>query len=350
MTKEIIWPLGMGEVGLASVIVTAYNQKEFLIETLESVAAQTYRPIECIIVDDGSDDETPETIKHFIGVHSRTLRIKSIRQENQGAQRARNTGIKASSGEFVQFLDGDDLLGPDKITCQVEMLSSQKGTAFDVVYGDSKWLDEVPGGGFRIGDDIRMGPSPDVLETMLNQRWNPMFSYLCRRSAVQANGPWNPAVPIAQDVDYFLRMASRGFGFGHVPVMAGLYRKHFGPRISDGRMALRARTMLTILKSTEELGEKTGVLTSARRRALAGAYRRISYWAYGLDRPTWKESLEHFLRLCPDLPPESWPAQCLQSLVGIWRSEIVLGVLRDCKRRLLEQVAGARAPTRAPRS
>ena len=342
------WSLTPGEEGLTSVIVTAYNQESFLSETLESVAVQTYRPIECIIIDDGSTDKTPEAVKRFTTKYGSTLRIKSIRQENQGAQRARNAGILASSGEFIQFLDGDDLLGPDKIKLQIERLASEKGGAVDVVYGDGKWLDEVQDG-FRTGNDIGMGPSGDVLESMLHQRWNPMFSYLCRRAAVQANGPWNPCVPIAQDVDYFLRMAIRGFRFAHVPVMAGLYRRHCGSRISDGQMALRARTMLAILKSTEELGHETGTLTAVRRRALAGAYRRVSYWAYGLDRPVWKESLENFLRLCPDLPPESWPARCLQSVVGVRRSEMVLGVLRECKRKVLELRSPARATGRSLR-
>jgi glycosyltransferase involved in cell wall biosynthesis len=329
------WLLGPGEVGLVSVIVTAYNQKEFIAETLASVASQTYSPVECIIVDDGSSDGTDAEVANFVLAHQSSLRIKSIRQKNQGAQCARNTGVSASTGEFIQFLDGDDILSADKLQVQVDAFCKAPIGTVDVVYGNSQWLEEQKNG-FNKGGMIGTGPTKDILETMLNQKWNSPFAYLSRRHIVEANGPWDPSIPINQDFDYFLRMACRTDRFKYLPTNTGLYRRHSRPRISDGSMALRARATLAILKTGEKLAQANGMLTAARIRALAAAYRRVSYWSYGLDRSVWRECLSHFLRLCPDLSPETLPARCIQPVIGIWASESILGVIRESKRKYLQ--------------
>src|SRR5438067_8688174 len=113
-----------GRPGLATVILTAFNQDWVLGQTLASVAAQTYRPLECVIVDDGSTDNTAAVVNEFVQRHSRDLTVKYIYQLNRGAQTARNVGIQASTGEFIQFLDGDDVLEPSKIESQITFLSS----------------------------------------------------------------------------------------------------------------------------------------------------------------------------------------------------------------------------------
>src|ERR1700676_3953038 len=112
------WSIGPGESALVSVIVTAYNQECFLAETLESVIGQTYRPIECVIVDDGSGDGTAEIAASYVARSGPNMTFRYIRQQNQGAQAARNNGVTACRGEYIQHLDGDDLLDGDKLRSQ----------------------------------------------------------------------------------------------------------------------------------------------------------------------------------------------------------------------------------------
>jgi glycosyltransferase involved in cell wall biosynthesis len=322
---------------LATVVVPAYNQERFLAEAIESVVGQAYRPIECIIVDDGSTDGTARVAERFEKLSRQDLVIQCLHQPNQGAQAARNAGVSASHGEFIQCLDADDLLDRDKLARQVDFLASKAGEAVDVVYGDARFL-TAKGDEFKAGEEIGMGPVDDILVgllvSLLGIRFNPSFSYLSRRTSVQACGPWNLNLPINQDYDYFLRMACLGLRFHYVSGMTGFYRKHDAPRISDQGMSLRAKTTLGILESAEHNAAAAGLLAPGRRRAFAEAYRMVSYWASGLDRKVWRASLGHSLRLCPDLLPEKFSARLLQRIFGVWTSESLLGLVRQTKRNL----------------
>lgn len=104
---------------LVSVIIPAYNSKAFIRETLESVEAQTYSPIEIIVVDDGSKDGTADYVE---SLHLPNVRV--IRQANGGACVARNHGFRESKGAYVKFFDADDLLMPDAIEKQVRHIET----------------------------------------------------------------------------------------------------------------------------------------------------------------------------------------------------------------------------------
>lgn len=116
---------------LVSVIVPCYNYGHFLGETLESIRLQSHENWECIIIDDGSSDNTKEISENFCKLD---VRIKYIYQQNQGLSAARNTGINASKGVFIQFLDADDLIEFDKFKSQI-LIFNQNPT-FDIIYGD----------------------------------------------------------------------------------------------------------------------------------------------------------------------------------------------------------------------
>ena len=103
---------------MVSVIVTCYNQARCITNTLESIVAQTYTNWECIIVDDGSEDDSAAVINDFIKDNTR---FTYLFQNNQGVSVARNTGFKLASGNFVNFLDGDDTFLPNKLKEQVQV-------------------------------------------------------------------------------------------------------------------------------------------------------------------------------------------------------------------------------------
>src|ERR1044071_1111048 len=108
--------------GLVSTIIPVFNRSGMLCEAVSSVIAQTYRPIEVLIVDDGSTDETAGVADELADIEAVEIRV--IHQHNTGAGLAREAGRQAASGEFIQYLDSDDLLLPRKFELQVEGLRS----------------------------------------------------------------------------------------------------------------------------------------------------------------------------------------------------------------------------------
>ena len=103
---------------LISIIVTFYNQAYYIAKTLESIKLQTYTNWECIIVDDGSFDDSAEVIKEFIKYDTR---FTYLFQDNQGVSRARNKGFALATGSFINFMDGDDTFLPDKLKEQIQV-------------------------------------------------------------------------------------------------------------------------------------------------------------------------------------------------------------------------------------
>lgn len=118
-----------------SILVPCYQQAQYLDECLQSVLDQTYVNWECIIINDGSSDNTEEVVKKWI---DKDFRFQYIYSENKGVSQARNSGITIAKGDFIQFLDGDDILEKDKLEYQIAILSSNPDVA--IVYGSSRYF------------------------------------------------------------------------------------------------------------------------------------------------------------------------------------------------------------------
>ena len=118
----------MSNKPLVSVIVPTYNYGRLIGETLECLRAQTYENWECVIIDDGSTDDTAERVSRFM---ERDARFKFLRQENALQAAAKNNGLRNSAGEYIQFLDADDLIESQKLEKQVEYLEAH--THVDVI-------------------------------------------------------------------------------------------------------------------------------------------------------------------------------------------------------------------------
>ncbi len=130
---------------LISVIIPAYNADKLITKTLDSILAQTYRPIEIIVIDDGSTDETVKIVKNyqtsFTCKFSETSKTNEtnliyIYQQNSGPSKARNTGINAAKGEYIAFLDADDYWTQDKLEKQIELFKKEPN--LDVIFTDTK--------------------------------------------------------------------------------------------------------------------------------------------------------------------------------------------------------------------
>src|SRR5262249_24694081 len=117
--------------GLVSTIIPVFNRSTLLVDSVSSALQQTYPQLEVIIVDDASTDDTPQVIASLCG---RDSRVRSVRRENGGPGLARETGRQAARGEFIQYLDSDDLLLPRKFELQVAALRAdpRAGIAYGI--------------------------------------------------------------------------------------------------------------------------------------------------------------------------------------------------------------------------
>lgn len=209
---------------LVSVIIPTYNRDSLVKESIESVIAQTYRPIECIVVDDGSTDNTKEVVNELIKENTGSFTLKYIRQQNAGSQVARNTGTAAAKGAFIQYLDSDDLLYPDKIEKQVSFLNEH--TNCDGVFGD--WEK----GTIENKERIFAYKNDNLVEQFLAERCIANFAILMRSALIKKIGSWDVNLKRYQEVDFHLRGILVGGMFAYQSGVCGLWRVHQGDRIN----------------------------------------------------------------------------------------------------------------------
>lgn len=185
---------------LVSVVIPSYNMEAFTPLTIESVLAQDYPHVEVIVVDDGSSDGSVAALSRFGD------RIRLIEQKNAGACAARNRGLKECKGEFVAFLDCDDLWEPQKLTRCVETLQAKPDAVMVHSYG--YWIDADG----RIFGPPRFEPRPEGKIFSELARLNHVMNStpLCRTEAVRAAGGWDENIFTTADWELWLRLAKRG--------------------------------------------------------------------------------------------------------------------------------------------
>ena len=217
----------MTEPGRVSVIVPVYNRPQMLRQAVASALTQTYRDLEVIIVDDGSTDDTPRVIEELC---ESDFRIRSIRRPNGGPGLAREAGRQEARGEFIQYLDSDDLLLPRKFELQVAALRAHPECG--IAYGLTRYRNAA-------GEEIPCTwKEPNaVRETMfpsfLLARWWETATPLYRRSITDAAGPWTD-LRLEEDWEYDARIASLGVRLAFVPEYVAEHRDHPDDRLSRG--------------------------------------------------------------------------------------------------------------------
>jgi glycosyltransferase involved in cell wall biosynthesis len=258
---------------LVTVVMPCYDAARWLEETLASVFAQTHSNLQIIAVDDGSKDATWEILERCAD-----SRLQRYRQPNAGAAAARNFALARACGDFVQFLDADDLIDCDKIRIQVEAAAKHAG----------KWVLASAWGRFHgsIGE-TRWEPPWNPLEwrgiDWLVHAWTdgammPPHGWLVPRAIVDSAGPWNPAAGINDDGEYFARVLLAADGVAQVAGARAHYR--------SGNASYSQRTdrwaWESLLDSYELCARHMlAAEDSARVRAAIGArLRSFQYLAY----------------------------------------------------------------------
>ena len=276
--------------GLVSTIIPVFNRSRMLQEAVDSVLAQTYRPIEIIVVDDGSTDETGDVAGGLSKQHSE---IEVLHVSNGGAGLAREAGRQIARGEYIQYLDSDDLLLPSKFELQVAAL--QTHLECDVAYGYMRLVD---GNGrvLRAPSQWTGRTYQTLFPALLADRWWGTHTPLYRRSLCDTVGAWSD-MRRGEDWEYEARVGALGARLWHCKDYVCDDRQHDELRVTGTIDAPMIRDAARLQRTLYQCARNAGVALEAPEMQhfsrhsfllarLAGreGLRRVSKDLFGLAR------------------------------------------------------------------
>jgi glycosyltransferase involved in cell wall biosynthesis len=249
-----------------SVVIPVYNAGESLREAVQSVLSQTLRSFEIILVDDGSTDPITQTMIRSFG-----RRVRVVRQPNAGPASARNLGISHASGEWIAFLDQDDLWTPEKLETQLNVAES---TGADIIYTNARnfgELDRVT----ELRNDPSQMPSGDIFESLLLDNMLTMAGVIVRASLFRSVGLFRSEVDGVDDWDMWLRASAAGAQFAAVQKPLTIYRWH-SASLSKRHEQMKEHRV-RVLQHALSLPRGRAVCSRLKRRA----------WAQVLSTSAW---------------------------------------------------------------
>jgi len=245
---------------LVSILIPAYNAEEWIAETLRSAVGQTWEPKEIIVVDDGSADRTLEIARQFA-----SQQVRIVANEHQGAAATRNKALALSQGDYIQYLDADDLLAPDKISTQMDALGDHaskrnllSGSWAEFVYRHYRsefiptplWCD--------------LSPLDWLMRKMTLGVFMQTGVWLVSRELAEAAGPWDTRLLGDDDGEYFCRVLLASDEVRFVPESKVYYRRsgvnclsYIG--LSDSKMEAQMCSMQLHIKYLRSLEDSPRV-------------------------------------------------------------------------------------------
>jgi glycosyltransferase involved in cell wall biosynthesis len=299
---------------LVSILIPAFNAEIWITDTLRSAVAQTWQRKEIIIVDDGSTDQTLAIARQF---ESDSVRV--VTQENQGAAATRNKAFSLSRGEYIQWLDADDLLGADKIQRQMEAWAQggSKRTLFSSAWG--RFLYRYHRAEFiptALWSDL--STTEWLLRKMGQNLHMQTATWLVSRELTEAAGPWNTSLLGDDDGEYFCRVLLASDGVRFVPQAKVYYRASGASSLSyigasDSKRKAQWRSVqlhIGYLRSLED---------SERVRAACVIYLQnwlIHFYPESRDIVRQAEQMARDLRGQLHAPRLSWKYSWIEKLFG----------------------------------
>lgn len=256
-------------MAIISVVIPAYNAEKTIQETVASVLNQSFRDLEVIVIDDGSTDKTVAIVSSF-----KDERVCLFSYSNSGAQISRNRGIEKSTGDYISFLDADDLWAREKLEAQFTALQSQPDCA--VAYS---WTDCIDEQGNKLPGGQRFSFVKDVYEEILLRNFlgsgsNPLI----RKDALLTVGFFDEAILAGQDWEMWIRLASRYY-FALVPQVHIFYRRSTGSWSSNLQRQEQGCKQV-IEKSLATAPEK---IQKRRKEIMGNCYKYLIFHALGYD-------------------------------------------------------------------
>jgi len=252
---------------LVSILIPAYNAEMWIGEAVESALAQTWANKEIIVVDDGSKDQTLAVALSF-----ERLGVRVVSQSNQGASAARNKAFSLCHGDYIQWLDADDLLEPDKVAAQVAAIGS---TANGRTILASAWgrFSHRPHRATLIPNSLwyDLSPAEWMIRKMEDNAWMAIQAWLISRQLTEEVGPWDASLSMDDDGEYFSRIVCASDRVVFV-IGAKSYVRNANPRslssslFSPGKLESQFRSMTLQIERLRALDD------SARARAACVKY------------------------------------------------------------------------------
>jgi glycosyltransferase involved in cell wall biosynthesis len=302
---------------LVSILIPAYNAQDWIAETLQSAIDQTWPRKEIIVVDDGSKDRTLEVARRFASKN-----VIVLSQENQGAAAARNYALRLSQGEYIQWLDADDLIAPRKVEAQLAALRHSDSKR---VLLSSSWafFNYRPRRAYFIPTPLWQDLSPvEWLVRKLAQNLHMQTAtWLTSRELCEAAGPWDTRLFVDDDGEYFCRVLLASEGTRFVPGARVFYRNTPSNRLSQiGTSDKKKDAMLLSMKL--HMGYLRSLEDSDRTRRACLTY--IQNWldTFYPERPDIVSELQEIARALHgglEPPRLRWKYAWMRPVFG-WRT------------------------------
>lgn len=306
---------------MVSVIIPAYNAENTIVQTLTSVFTQTYAQIEIIVVNDGSTDETASILANYKN------KIKIITTVNKGVSHARNLGLSYANGKYIQFLDADDLLLPEKLDLQVKRLEENNA---DIAYGNWERFTEVDGE-ILIKKTIIKQLKEDIEVDLFTDFWCPPVVLLYSKR-ITDKLKWNERLPVIQDARYLLDAAIAKGKFVYIPRIVAMYREGQEKSLSQRSEAAFVSDCFTNSKEVYEMWKPTLTSEPQKKQAIITGLRYCINRLSVLNSSKFNEAVDFLLEIEPNyIPEERGVLRILSRLLGYKNAEKIASIKRKFK-------------------
>jgi glycosyltransferase involved in cell wall biosynthesis len=324
---------------LVSILIPAFNAERWVAQAIESARAQTWPHKEIVVVNDGSTDGTATVLERF-----GQLGVKVVHQENQGAAAARNKAYASCNGDFIQWLDADDLLAPDKVSRQIEALQ-QRGSDLHLLSSEFAMFLHRPGRAQFEATALWSDLSPKewLLRKMELSLHMQTATWLISRKLSELTGPWDTTLLGDDDGEYFCRALIKSAGtifaagakvFYRMPGRGSLSYVHQSRR----KLLAQLRSMESHVQYARSLGE------DARTRRACVRYLQSWFGEFYYDAPDLAARLQALaVELGGALQPAtlSWKYRFIRSLTGTIQARRAQVLLPRVKWEVLRALDGA---------
>lgn len=271
---------------LVSIVITTFNRSKLLARALDSALKQTFNDLEVIVIDDGSTDNTRAMVEIYA---KEDPRIKYFFQENKGVVGAKNAGIKESHGDYIAFLDSDDIWMPEKLAKQVATLKADKDIG--LVYSNARIItnEGAATGKIYIKTHEKSIATDEYFQRMIIRDFIPLSSIIVRREVFSTCGLIREDFHGSDDYEWLLRLLSNGVKFSYIDEVLMEYRLTHNSDSSD--LHLRHKITLRILKIyAQKLQNVSPNYTRQLKKRYAQAYYGLGYANY--EKNNLKEARE----------------------------------------------------------
>ncbi|RZK49211.1 MAG: glycosyltransferase family 2 protein [Pedobacter sp.] len=315
---------------MISVIIPAYNAAKTITQTIDSVLNQTYKDLEILIINDGSTDNTLQVLSKIeadINAEKKT-KITIITTQNKGVSHARNLGFNHSKGKYIQYLDADDLLIPEKLYIQYQALEYYKG---DIAYGNWQRFKEI-NYQITLTETIERQITGDPEIEIFTHFWCPPAVILYSRSIAEKIS-WNVNLPVIQDARYLLDAVRYSGKLVYCDHLMALYREGQSQSLSQKNDLAFVKDVLTNCLEIYDHWKSDINTTSKKRKALITVLRYCINQLSSLNKELFHDALEQLLRIDPHyIPEEKGILRMMSQLIGYKNAEKLAAIKRRINR------------------